>query len=163
MFDIGFSELMLVFIIGLIVLGPERFPVAIRMVTGWIRAIRSMAVTVQNELMQEFKLQESLKKVEEANKNHLSSELKVPMDELCEAAESIKKEPNLKEISNNVLLQTELRTISNPLVTNPAVQHDGAATEKGERQDNASLMAPDQVESSGAEPQLASLTSSTEK
>ncbi len=29
MFDIGFSELLLVFIIGLVVLGPQRLPVAV--------------------------------------------------------------------------------------------------------------------------------------
>ncbi len=30
MFDIGFSELLLVFVIGLIVLGPQRLPVAVK-------------------------------------------------------------------------------------------------------------------------------------
>lgn len=67
MFDIGFSELLLVFIIGLVVLGPQRLPVAVKAVAGWIRALRSLATTVQNELTQELKLQEfqdSLKKVE---------------------------------------------------------------------------------------------------
>ncbi|KAF0669396.1 hypothetical protein L244_01610, partial [Salmonella enterica subsp. enterica serovar Worthington str. BCH-3194] len=58
MFDIGFSELLLVFVIGLIVLGPQRLPVAVKTVAGWIRALRSLATTVQNELTQELKLQE---------------------------------------------------------------------------------------------------------
>lgn len=58
MFDIGFSELLLVAIIGLVVLGPQRLPVAVRTVAGWIRAMRSMAANVQNELSQELKLQE---------------------------------------------------------------------------------------------------------
>ncbi|VEA42023.1 sec-independent protein translocase protein [Salmonella enterica subsp. enterica] len=56
MFDIGFSELLLVFVIGLIVLGPQRLPVAVKTVAGWIRALRSLATTVQNELTQELKL-----------------------------------------------------------------------------------------------------------
>ena len=34
MFDIGFSELLLVFVIGLIVLGPQRLPVAEKTVAG---------------------------------------------------------------------------------------------------------------------------------
>lgn len=58
MFDIGFSELLLVAVIGLVVLGPERLPVAVRTVAGWIRAMRSLASNVQNELSQELKLQE---------------------------------------------------------------------------------------------------------
>ena len=46
------------FVIGLIVLGPKRLPVAVKTVVGWIRALRSLATTVQNELTQELKLQE---------------------------------------------------------------------------------------------------------
>ncbi|WP_036770186.1 Sec-independent protein translocase protein TatB [Photorhabdus australis] len=95
MFDIGFSELLLVMVIGLVVLGPERLPVAVKTVAGWIRALRSLAANVQNELAQELKLQElqeSLKKVqEEAGLQNLSPELKASMDELKEAAESLKK------------------------------------------------------------------------
>lgn len=58
MFDIGFGELVLVFVIGLVVLGPQRLPVAVRTVMGWIRAMRSLATSVQNELAQELKIQE---------------------------------------------------------------------------------------------------------
>ncbi|MBX6949807.1 Sec-independent protein translocase subunit TatB [Providencia rettgeri] len=94
MFDIGFSELLLVTVIGLVVLGPERLPVAVRTVAGWIRAMRSMAANVQNELSQELKLQElqdTLKKVEEkANLEALSPELKQSMEELRTAAQSLK-------------------------------------------------------------------------
>ncbi len=94
MFDIGFSELLLVFVIGLIVLGPQRLPVAVKTVVGWIRAMRSLAANVQNELAQELKLQElqdSLKKVEEAGKGTLSPELKESMEELRKTAESMKR------------------------------------------------------------------------
>ena len=94
MFDIGFSELLLVFIIGLVVLGPQRLPVAVKTVAGWIRALRSLATTVQNELTQELKLQEfqdSLKKVEKASLTNLTPELKASMDELRQAAESMKR------------------------------------------------------------------------
>lgn len=94
MFDIGFGELLLVFVIGLIVLGPQRLPVAVKTVAGWIRALRSLAATVQNELSQELKLQEfqdSLKKVEKASLDNLSPEFKQSMDELRQAAESMKR------------------------------------------------------------------------
>ncbi|MBS0911103.1 Sec-independent protein translocase protein TatB [Tatumella sp. JGM118] len=94
MFDIGFSELLLVFVIGLIVLGPQRLPVAVKTVVGWIRAMRSLAANVQNELAQELKLQElqdSLKKVEEAGKGTLSPELKESMEELRKTADSMKR------------------------------------------------------------------------
>ncbi|MBI6549808.1 Sec-independent protein translocase protein TatB [Xenorhabdus lircayensis] len=100
MFDIGFSELLLVMVIGLIVLGPERLPIAVKTVAGWLRVLRSMAANVQNELAQELKLQElqdSLKKMEEkADMQSLSPELKASMEELREAAESLKNVYQLK-------------------------------------------------------------------
>lgn len=94
MFDIGFSELLLVMVIGLVVLGPERLPVAVRTVAGWIKTLRSLATSVQNELSQELKLQElqdSLKKAEQVGLQNLTPELKASMDELKQAAESMKR------------------------------------------------------------------------
>lgn len=59
---------MLVFITRLVVLGPERFPIAIKMVSGWILSIRSVFSMVQNELTQELELQDSLQKMEGVGK-----------------------------------------------------------------------------------------------
>lgn len=93
MFDISFGELLVIFVLGLIVLGPQRLPIAVKTVVGWVRALRSLASSVQSELAHELKLQElqdSLKKVEKASLNNLTPELKASMDELREAAESMK-------------------------------------------------------------------------
>jgi len=115
-FDIGFSELVLVFVIGLIVLGPQRLPVAVKTVVGWIRAIRSLAANVQNELAQELKLQElqdSLKKVEEAGRGTLSPELKESMEELRKTADSMKR-----SVSQSIDIEKEedeANTIHSPL------------------------------------------------
>lgn len=116
MFDIGFSELLLVFVIGLIVLGPQRLPVAVKTVAGWIRALRSLATTVQNELTQELKLQEfqdSLKKVEKASLENLTPELKASMDELRQAAESMKRTYSANDPEQ---ASDEAHTIHNPVV-----------------------------------------------
>lgn len=93
MFDIGFSELILIFVIGLVVLGPKRLPIAIRTVMGWVRTIRGLAANVQNELAQELKLQElqeSIKKAEALNLSQLSPELSKTVEELKQSAEKIK-------------------------------------------------------------------------
>jgi len=93
-FDIGFSELVLVFIIGLVVLGPKRLPIAIRTVMGWVRTIRGLAANVQNELSQELKLQElqeSIKKAEELNLSKLSPELGKTVEELKQSAQKMKE------------------------------------------------------------------------
>lgn len=124
MFDIGFSELLLVMVIGLVVLGPQRLPVAVKTVVGWIRALRSLASTVQNELVQEMKLQElqeSLKKVEQAsNLQNLSPELKASMDELKDAADSMKRTYTLDKLDE----ETKGDAPSQPL-NDPEAAHDG--------------------------------------
>lgn len=127
MFDIGFSELLLVFVIGLIVLGPKRLPVAVKTVVGWIRALRSLATTVQNELTQELKLQEfqdSLKKVEKASLDSLTPELKASMDELREAAESMKRSYSMHDPEK---ASDEANTIHNPVAKDKAVEPSQAA------------------------------------
>lgn len=93
MFDIGFSELVLVFIVGLVVLGPKRLPIAIRTVMGWVRTIRGLAANVQSELAQELKLQElqeSIKKAEQLNVGQFSPELSKTVEELKKSAEKMK-------------------------------------------------------------------------
>ena len=100
MFDIGFSELVLLMLVGLVVLGPKRLPVAIRTVMGWVKTIRGLAANVQNELKQELKLQElqdSIKKVEQLNLKQLSPDLSKTVEELKEQAQKIKD--TIKEVT----------------------------------------------------------------
>lgn len=95
MFDVGFSELVLIFVIGLVVLGPKRLPIAIRTVMGWVRTIRGLATNVQNELAQELKLQElqeSIKKAEQLNLGQLSPELAKTVSELKQSAEQMQQD-----------------------------------------------------------------------
>lgn len=151
MFDIGFSELLLVFVIGLIVLGPKRLPVAVKTVVGWIRALRSLASTVQNELAQELKLQElqdSLKKVEKASLNNLSPELKASMDELREAAESMKRSYSAHDPEKE---SDEAHTIHNPLVKGNEAQHEGVTPATAENQASAQEQSPQTPEAETTE------------
>jgi len=65
MFDIGFFELMLIGIIGLVVLGPERLPHAIRMTSAWIGKIRRAGIAVKDELEREVNAHEMKKRIQE--------------------------------------------------------------------------------------------------
>ncbi|OOH89273.1 twin arginine-targeting protein translocase TatB [Pasteurellaceae bacterium 15-036681] len=108
MFDISFGELVLVFIVGLVVLGPQRLPVAIRTVMGWVRTIRGLAANVQNELSQELKLQElqeSIKKAEALNLSQLSPELNETVEELKKSAQ--KMQADLDSATNEIKGLTE--------------------------------------------------------
>ncbi|ATW30163.1 twin arginine-targeting protein translocase TatB [Candidatus Williamhamiltonella defendens] len=67
MFDIGFSELLLVIVLTLLVLGPKKLPIVVKTVTRWIRILRSFSETIQNDLSKEFRLEE----LEEDEPKHL--------------------------------------------------------------------------------------------
>ncbi|MFT5887440.1 MAG: sec-independent protein translocase protein TatB [Zhongshania sp.] len=53
MFDIGFAELLLIAIVGLLVLGPERLPIAIRTVSLWVGRLRRSFGEIRAEIERE--------------------------------------------------------------------------------------------------------------
>ncbi|WP_434664879.1 Sec-independent protein translocase protein TatB [Aeromonas sp. NJAU223] len=94
MFDIGFWELVVIAVVALVVLGPERLPGAIRTAAHWIKLIRSTANSVKSELEQELKLQElhnDLKKAETLKMSNLSPELQESIEQLKTAAQSVNR------------------------------------------------------------------------
>lgn len=54
MFDVGFAELFLLALIGLLVLGPERLPGVARTVGGFVRKARSSWVSLRNTIESEL-------------------------------------------------------------------------------------------------------------
>lgn len=54
MFDIGFAELVLIFIVGLLVLGPERLPTAIRTLSLWLGRLRRSFTAIRDEIEREI-------------------------------------------------------------------------------------------------------------
>jgi sec-independent protein translocase protein TatB len=54
MFDIGFSELFLVAVVALLVLGPERLPKAARFAGLWVRRARAQWYSVKSEFEREL-------------------------------------------------------------------------------------------------------------
>ncbi|STY61801.1 Sec-independent protein translocase protein TatB [Mannheimia haemolytica] len=121
MFDIGFSELVLIMIVGLVVLGPKRMPIAIRTVMGWVSTIRGLAANVQNELAQELKLQElkeSIKKAEELNLSSLSPELNKTVEDLKMSATQLQDSLNS---AKNELEKTAAESSTIPKLTDEQV------------------------------------------
>ncbi|KRG44504.1 hypothetical protein ARC78_04980 [Stenotrophomonas pictorum JCM 9942] len=58
MFDIGFSELLLIAVVALVVLGPERLPKAARFAGLWVRRARNQWDSVKQELERELHAEE---------------------------------------------------------------------------------------------------------
>jgi sec-independent protein translocase protein TatB len=69
MFDIGFSELVVIALVALVVLGPERQPRAARFAGLWVRRARAHWYSVKSELEQELaadELRRSLRETKDA-------------------------------------------------------------------------------------------------
>ena len=64
MFDIGFWELCLIATVALLVLGPERLPIAARTAGKWVGKIRSMVSNVKSEIDRELQLDEIRRNME---------------------------------------------------------------------------------------------------
>jgi sec-independent protein translocase protein TatB len=76
MFDIGWSELVLVGVVALIVIGPKELPGVLRAVGQWTAKIRRMAAEFQGQF------QEALREAEVAD-------LKKQVDEITDSARNI--------------------------------------------------------------------------
>ena len=106
MFDIGFAELVLIAVIGLLVIGPEQLPDTIRTLSAWLNKIRRSYNDIRMEVQQEL---------------HNESILK----ELRDTSEQIKNES--KEIENVIGKQYE--ELSSQLSESPPVKEDNIAVD----------------------------------
>lgn len=58
MFDVGFSELLMVGLVALLVLGPEKLPKAARLAGLWVGKARNVLATAKAEIKQELHAEE---------------------------------------------------------------------------------------------------------
>ena len=65
MFDIGFSELALIAVVALVVLGPERLPKAARFAGLWVRRARMQWDSVKQELERELEAEGQLRNTQQ--------------------------------------------------------------------------------------------------
>ncbi|WP_019615988.1 Sec-independent protein translocase protein TatB [Psychromonas ossibalaenae] len=107
MFDIGFWEMIVISVIGLVVLGPERLPTAIRSVLRWVNTAKGMANSVKSEISQELKLHEINENMIKASKQGLSDldpDLKESIDEMKKAAQEITRpyQTNNEDLNSSI-------------------------------------------------------------
>jgi sec-independent protein translocase protein TatB len=115
MFDIGWSELVLIAVVALIAIGPKELPGVLRMVGQWMGKARKMAAEFQGQF------QEAMREAEMAD-------LKKSFDEVKQAATGF--------AGNNVMTSLQ-KDVSSALriddIDKPATSHlDAPATSAGE-------------------------------
>jgi sec-independent protein translocase protein TatB len=109
MFDISWTEFMLIGVVALIVIGPKEFPGVLRTLGQWTRKVRSMAADFQNQF------QEAMREAEMAD-------LKKQVDDM---AHDFKDFDPLKEVRTG--LETAGKDIERSITAAPEPKADAPA------------------------------------
>jgi len=98
MFDIGWSEIAIIVVVALVVLGPKELPNALRLVTQWTRYARKMASEFQSgidQIVREAELDDARKAVQSVATMDLAHEIKQAVDPTGEIMQSMN--PQIEE------------------------------------------------------------------
>ncbi len=116
MFDIGFAELLIIGVVGLVVLGPEKLPVAARTVALWVGKARRTIGGIQSEINEELRLDEMRRQVsmQKDELNQELNEMRQPFDQV------------------NVDLQKEINAVHDELDTMPVSEAEKLETVNSE-------------------------------
>jgi sec-independent protein translocase protein TatB len=106
MFDIGFQELLLIGVLSLLIMGPERLPGAVRTTTLWFSRLRRSFQQIKTEIEREVGIDDIKQKVH--NESIMKDLEKTKQDfqqSIQHSADSIK--PELDQLHNDISNITE--------------------------------------------------------
>lgn len=98
MFGISSTEFLIILVIGLVVIGPQKLPEMIRTIGKFVGKIQHFTRSIKNELTNEFELDEIKKSIEELKQ---SSELQKLRSELNSAKSDVQK--SVKDFESSAL------------------------------------------------------------
>ncbi|MDT8397568.1 MAG: Sec-independent protein translocase protein TatB [Pseudomonadales bacterium] len=94
MFDIGFFELLLIGVVGLLVLGPERLPGTIRTIALWIGRLRRSFNNIKMDIEKEIGADEIRRQLRNED---IMEKFKHTRSQFTEMTDSVKKDLDLKQ------------------------------------------------------------------
>ncbi len=108
MFDIGWSELVVIAVVALIAIGPKELPGVLRMVGQWMGKARKMAAEFQGQF------QEAMREAEMAD-------LKKTFDEVKEAATGLASDNIMTSLQKDVGEALKIDDIEKPAIEPPVI------------------------------------------
>jgi len=120
-FDIGFSELLLIAVVALVVLGPERLPKAARFAGLWVRRARNQWDSVKQELERELHAEEIKRNLQDVRQSMQQAEsgLRDQAGQVRDEADAFKRAVELPESAAERVIE--------PRTLTPVVADESAA------------------------------------
>ncbi|WP_374656199.1 Sec-independent protein translocase protein TatB [Dongia sp.] len=161
MFDIGWSEMAIIAVVILVVLGPKELPHALKTFSHWMRAARKLGSEFQsgvNEIVRDAELEDAKRELQKISKQPISDKIEKAIDPAGD----------LKKAINEPIAETKA-ALSEP-ASDATVTAD-AAPEKPSIADMTATMpslavtteAPPPAASPASEPALAATEPKTDK
>ena len=129
MFDVGFSELILLGIVALVVLGPEKLPHAARMAGAWLGRIRRTVIDIQAEIEKEVSAAELKQRMNDeiarlkAATNPIEEEIKAVENtihqQITDASQTVDAAPAYLAQQTQQQVTTATESINTPVPTAP--------------------------------------------
>ncbi len=116
MFDIGWSELLVIGVVALIAIGPKELPGVLRTVGQWMGKVRRMAAEFQGQF------QDAMREAEMAD-------IKKQVDEMASAASTVTNYDPLGEISKQFETAIDDKPAQTPVATAPPAPEGAAPAE----------------------------------
>ncbi|MBT2768458.1 twin-arginine translocase subunit TatB [Stenotrophomonas sp. ISL-67] len=122
MFDIGFSELLLIAVVALVVLGPERLPKAARFAGLWVRRARNQWDSVKQELERELHADEIKRQFRDAQDSVRDTEaqLRASGEAVRREAEQVRREAEQVRREADAPAGTDEPVMTGPAPGSPA-------------------------------------------
>ncbi|MCY4112425.1 MAG: Sec-independent protein translocase protein TatB [Chloroflexi bacterium] len=138
MFGVGLEEFIAIIMVALIVLGPERLPIAMRHVGRWVRKLRDMSREFRREFAEEFAfIQEEmseLRKEADATRSELAEirrELGQTVQETADEVKDIRNEV-VSDVQGAVDAVSGRESSSTPALPPPDLTTENGAAANGE-------------------------------
>ena len=128
MFDFGFSEMMIVGVVALIVLGPERLPLVARKTGEWIGKAQRFVAKVKSDIDRETELSE-LKRIQDEAKN-LANDVKSTVESQASSIESSVKSVADEANDAGKAAETAFNEAKSTVAGTPAEANSGVASAK---------------------------------
>ena len=124
MFDIGFAEVLLIGVVGLLVVGPEQLPGAVRTVLAWINRFRRSFDQIRTEVRRELHNDEIMQKLK-AESQQLEQQVR-------DTTQSVEQEIQALGNEASESMQGAVSTTDSPLSSSATSAAEADASESGD-------------------------------